>query len=379
MSVVVSLNFFDLTKSEEDRASTLHEKFIVLNALDVSFARNWDDRCVDSQIEAGLTANVVCASMRHQDFGGTLRALCEWRNLIAKSRKMLLATGTNDIVTAKKQRKLAVVLFMDRYQPTKSIEAVYLEYMKEMENGLEVLQSLGLRVSQLAYWRRNIVADGCGERTDSGLSEFGIKVVKEFNRIGLVIDTSHLGPKSISETAEYSEDPVIFSHGGSYSLCENIRNIRDNQIKAVAEKGGVVGIVGGSVLLKKEGAKRGASVVDFMDHVDYVTKLVGVDHVGIGLDRCAPEIKSPQEAVAYFERMKGCFPTGYPEGSTRARAWSIDGIGVPEFDAVGSSLNPYAKLVNITRGLVSRGYSDQEVEKVLGGNFLRVFKKVWGT
>jgi len=77
--------------------------------------------------------------------------------------------------------------------------------------------------------------------------------------------------------------------------------------------------------------------------------------------------------------MKGCFPTGYPEGSTRARAWSIDGIGAPEFDVVGSSLNPYANLVNITRGLISRGYSDQEVEKVLGGNFLRVFKRVWGT
>ena len=173
------------------------------------------------------------------------------------------------------------------------------------------------------------VADNCG------LSEFGQKVVEEMNRIGLVIDLSHVAPKSANEAIEMSKDPVIFSHSNAKALADVNRNITDDQIKAVAEKNGVIGIGTPSFIVKKDGEKTGTSVIDFVNQIDYMVKLVGADYVGIGTD--------------------------YTEGR-----------GPPNF-----CFKSITDLVDVAAELLERGYSDQDLKKIMGENWLRVFKRVW--
>ena len=145
------------------------------------------------------------------------------------------------------------------------------ELVHEDLSRLEVLKAMGVRHMLIAYQTRNRAADGCAEPDDAGLSMFGRSLIREMNRIGMIVDVSHVGRRSSLEAIEHSELPVIFSHSGIHAVCKHIRNIDDDQIKACAASGGAIGVVGIGAFLGDAEAK--AETV--FRHIDHVVQLVG--------------------------------------------------------------------------------------------------------
>jgi membrane dipeptidase len=296
----------------------------------------------------GITScNATALKVRDSFSSATLNIL-GWIENLASLDDIFHATKAEDVRVAKKNGSIALFLgAQNSFQVEDNITYV------------EALQLLGLRIMGLAYQRRTLLADGCGERTDSGLSEFGVNVVSEMNRVGMLIDLSHVGRASSLDAIEFSQDPVVFSHSNARALREHVRNIDDEQMKALAEKGGVQGVTAFQLTLKPADQPR-PTLNDILDHLDYAVNLIGIDHVGIGLDR-GLGVKT----IDHYEGIKEHYPELRTGMSFERWAAGTEGISEPKNDW------------NITRGLVHRGYSDQEIYKILGENFLRVFEKVF--
>jgi len=342
-----------LSKEEERRARDLHKKLILINGLQPpAFTDEWLAKLRDQ----GLTACNYCISGAEgrEDLRTALRHVTETHDRLHRMPDIITQVkSVQDIKDAKKDGKLGLALGFQAPDPIENDLGL-----------LRVFHKLGLKFLQLTYQERNLVGDGCGERTDSGLSNFGIKVVEELNRLGIAIDLSHVGHKTTMEAIELSKDPVIFSHAGVLSVEStrpaNLRNKSDEEIKAMAEKGGVIGLIAYSPYVKH---KEIPTIKDYMNHLEYAVNLVGVDHVGIGLDGPAEEASFTGFAYQYPEL---ALDYGY--------TWA--NILVTDLNGPGVSKGE-ERLVNLARGLVSRGYSDQEIRKIYGDNFLRVFQKVW--
>jgi len=237
--------------------------------------------------------------------------------LEANSDKISLATTADDIIRAKEEGRVVAML---------SVESGG-DAIEGNLSVLRVLYRLGLRMFGLTYNRRNMLADGTAEnRTKSGLTELGVQVVEECNRLGIIVDISHIGDAGFYNVLDVTKAPIIASHHGLRALHDIPRFMTDDQIKTLAENGGVIGVMYGL------GPSPEVTLGDIVDRIDHVVKLAGVEYVGLGSDWDG-----------------GCRPTDLEDSS---------------------------KLPNMTRELVARGYSDEEIKKILGGNFLRVFKKV---
>ena len=314
--------------SMKDEALDLLRSSIVINASESAYPNTpgvmFSKDFLDMLSSIGVNAVAVTSAwLPEHNFRATLDRIISTYSILGGGR-IVYGETVEDILEAKERDKLAVILQFQNSLP--------IEHDVRL---LEVWYKLGVRIVQLTYNPRNLVGDGCAEKTDCGLSEFGQKVVEEMNRIGMVIDLSHVGHKSTNEAIDLSKDPVIFSHSNAKALADVNRNITDEQIEAVAEKNGVIGIGTPSFIVKKEGEKTGTTIIDFVNHVDYMVKLVGADYVGIGTD--------------------------YTEGR-----------GPPGF-----CFKSITDLVDVAAELLERGYSDQDVRKVMGENWLRVFKRVW--
>jgi len=226
---------------------------------------------------------------------------------------------------------------------------------------IQLLHDAGIRHMVLAYNIRNFVADGCAEADNAGLSNFGRQVVKEMNRVGIIIDGSHTGRRSSLEAIELSERPSIFSHCGAYKVCAHIRNIHDDQIRACASSGGVIGVLGlgnclGDLTAKSESVFR---------HIDYVVNLVGPDHVGLGSDY-VPQF--------FYDKT-----TTRPSPQWGKKPWPDPAIGwtnptgtqLPRGE--GTCFQP-EQLTELVEIMVAHGYPPSAIKGILGGNFQRVYK-----
>jgi membrane dipeptidase len=358
-------SYLDLSKDEEEHALALHKESIVIDASIVAFIEYvGKDIWIDDVLKGGLTASNATVCMG-RSFNGALKELGEHHEWAEKNDKALIADKASDIEKAKKERKHAIV-----FGPQNS------SFLEGNIRFLKTARDWGIRIIQLTYNYRNEAGDGCKERCDAGLSNYGVKLVEEMNRLGVLIDLSHTGDASVMEAIEMSKDPVSFTHiiprsttpketGGyakwmssgpygefhEYSLQ---RGKSDEAIQACAEKGGVIGVT--PYFAKKAGDS--TLTADLMDQVDATVDLVGAGQVGFGSDldfrnsvyRGAYIWKHPERIdVDYFTPMDGSWGYGWLE-----------------------------HMPNFTRGLVARGYSDEEIEGIIGGNFLRLFKKVWG-
>jgi len=182
---------------------------------------------------------------------------------------MVFAAGAEDIESAKSAGRLAVGLHFQATEP--------------LDGAIELVQTyydLGVRHMLLAYNQKNAVGDGCAERTDSGISRFGIRLIQEMNAVGVLVDGSHTGHRTTMEAMEHCRAPFIFSHSNAYALVPHYRNIQDDQIRACARSGGLIGINGVNEFL----GDAHASSESMFRHIDYMSTLVGPQYVGIGLD-----------------------------------------------------------------------------------------------
>lgn len=199
----------------------------------------------------------------------------------------------------------------------------------------------------LCYNTKNYVGDGCVEKTDGGLSNFRVQLIKKMNRVGMVIDCSHAEYRTSMEIIDASEKPVIFSHFNVYEICHHPRNIKDDQIKACAATGGMIGINGANQLL----GEVESSPKKFAEHVDYIVQLVSSEHVGIGLD-----LVYFQEILnSFFQNYSNTYPPDYLKGNS------------PFQDL--KSLQP-EQLIEVVDCLLQKNYPEDAIKNILGLNFL---------
>ena len=215
---------------------------------------------------------------------------------------------------------------------------------------------LGIRMMHLTYNRRNMLGDGCAEPANGGISDMGRAAIAEMNRVGVIVDVAHSGWQTSLEAAQASERPMVASHTACAAVNRHIRAKPDEVIRAICETGGLVGICCIPNFLGGNG-----DLVALLDHVDHVAKKFGVDHVGIGTDvahrsqyAALPEAKAPRRP-----RRRPRFAALWPDGALGGR-WP------------GAKTLAWTNWPMFTVGLVQRGYSDEDIRKILGGNMLRV-------
>lgn len=256
-------------------------------------------------------------------------------------QRFVLARTTADIHRARRDGKLAVAFDLEGTEPLGGQPAMVSAYYE-----------LGVRTMLIAYNHRNRAGGGCHDDDDPGLTDLGRAIVAEMNAVGMVVDATHCSYRTSMELFERSSSPVIFSHSNPRALRDHERNVLDEQIRACAATGGVVGINGVGIFLG-ENDSRTATVVD---HIDHVVDLVGPEHVGLGLDY----VFDQAELNRYLRENPELFPAG--KGYT---GWDHYGFVEPE------------RLPDLTACLLGRGYEDDDVRRILGGNFLRVAESTW--
>ena len=223
---------------------------------------------------------------------------------------------------------------------------------------IAVFFRLGVRMMHLTYNRRNLIGDGCAEKADGGLSDFGRMVIAEMNRVGIIPDVAHSGQRTSFEAALYSKRPVVASHTVAGRLSTHFRAKSDEVIEAIKKSGGYVGIcciprfLGGS-----------SNICAFLDHIEYAARKFGVDHVAIGTDRSTT--------------LAPCEFSGTPAPSRRIweSYWPDPGDGGSKVTEEQFNSLMWLNWPCFTVGLVQRGFSDAEIQKIIGGNVLRVVKE----
>lgn len=222
---------------------------------------------------------------------------------------------------------------------------------------VDTFYHLGQRVAQLTYNRRNLIGDGSTERTDSGISDFGVSIIERMNEIGMALDVSHSGDQTTLDAFEISKQPVLITHSNCRTLVPgHPRNKTDEAIRAMARSGGVMGITGVRNFVKD---REPTTIEDMLDHYDHVADLVGVEHVGVGsdIDLDGYDDMPPED----YERLRESYKGSY---AFREKI-DIEGVDHPK------------RMFDLTEGLIRRGYDDPEIEAILGGNFRRVLSEIW--
>ncbi|OAS24014.1 dipeptidase [Paenibacillus oryzisoli] len=224
---------------------------------------------------------------------------------------------------------------------------------------LEAMYNFGLRVLQLTYNNQNYIASGCAEEANGGVSKFGMRFISKMNELGILVDTSHCGKQTTLDACRLSTAPVIASHTGVENIYPHMRCKSDEEFKAIAATGGVIGVFAMPWFV--HGDPNDTTIEHVLDHMDYLVRLVGVDHVGIGTDWPMSDVAW---SLVYFKE------------HIAPRIGFAKGDG-PSTETV-KGLEKYSYFINFTRGLVARGYSDEDVRKMMGENWLCVFEAVCG-
>lgn len=254
--------------------------------------------------------------------------------------KVLFVRTVDDIERAKREKKLALGFHIQGTNP----------FQGRLEM-VQVYYTLGIRSAILAYNQKNLVGDGCHERTDGGLSRYGLELIAEMNRVGMLVDCTHSGYRTTMEAMEASTSPCIFSHSLARALVDHDRNIKDDQILALAKSGGIIGVNGMGFFMSSDGS---ATTEALCRHIDHIAELIGPQHIAIGFDY----IVNGEEFRSFYEANKDTmYPTGYP-------GWPWQYL-------------PPETIGQLTETLLQRGYTETEVRGILGENFLRVARKVW--
>lgn len=230
---------------------------------------------------------------------------------------------------------------------------------------LHTFHRLGLRVNCICGAARTMFGDGVGEsRPEAGITTFGEKLIHEMNRIGMLIDLTHMNDATFFDSIHASEKPVIVSHDGVQAVCPSECNLSDDRLRAIAQNGGVVGMEMVKTELVK-GSQETGEVVTFdhvIDHIDHIVEVAGIDHVGLGLDfDNFPLVRNVHRAMCPFPGSIEGFYTGIPKG-----------------DHMTDDPHNLGECYVIAQYLIDRGYSDEDILKILGGNLLRVLQETIG-
>ncbi|HEU4355565.1 MAG TPA: membrane dipeptidase [Actinomycetota bacterium] len=288
-----------------------------------------------------------------------LRTVAWVRRLVQERDDLAFVETIDDVRAAKAAGRLGVCLHSQNATPF----GLDLDLVGE-------LYAAGLRMSGLAYNVRSLAADGCIEESNAGLSRFGRRLVVEMNRVGMIVDGSHVGVRSTLEAMDVAEAPFVFSHNGCAVVREHPRNLTDEQIRRCAQTGGAIGILAIPLFLTGE---RSAPFEAFLRHLLHAIEVAGVEHVGLGLDHWygmppyANLIWPPVDARAddgVSDLREIFWDEPAPAGQDVVEG-EVEGLGTP------------AGVPLITAALLDRGLTEAEVAGVMGGNWLRVLAATW--
>ncbi|WP_084696423.1 dipeptidase [Maribacter thermophilus] len=324
----------------------LYNNAIVNDGLIIS--RNWNEDSFKALAESGYTG--FNASVDSGNLEKGLRNLNNWQTIIKENPdRLILGTSADDYERAKKEGKVVVMLgFQNSTMVGRSIK------------NLDKLYDAGMRWMQLTYNERNYLGDGSTERTNCGLSDFGVEVVERMNELGIMVDLSHCGKETTNDGIAYSKAPVSINH----SMCEALhkdhpRAKTDDQIKAMADKGGIIGIICLGYMI---GPNLGTDTTleTYVNHIDHAVKIGGIDHVGLASDFAIQGLEATGATrenwyVPRLTRFKPSYKVQWPP-------W------IPELDKPD-------RYLQVAKVLDKRGYSTGDIEKILGQNWLRFYKE----
>ena len=273
-----------------------------------------------------------------------LSFLAAWQGFAGRNANLFSLVGkASDIDEAKRAGKIAVIMGIqnaDQFREAKDVKTFY---------------ELGLRCAQLTYNSQNLLGSGSTEREDGGLSDFGADIIKAMNDVGMLVDVSHCGDRTTLDAIDASSKPIAITHSNCRALNNHPRLKTDEAIKKLAAKGGVMGITEVRMFVRD---KDPTTLDHMIDHIDHVVKLVGIDHVGIGSDAGLTGYDNmPAEQL---KMLRGSYKASY---AMRDKL-DTDGYG------------PRRAYV-LADALIRRGYSDDNIIAILGGNFRRLLGSIW--
>lgn len=322
-------------------AQQVHQDSIIIDGLNASWFLNNE---VIERIHQGGTTAVNATIAAWHNPADTIDAIGRmYQQLDSYQHIAMLARNISDIHTAKATGKTSFILGFQDVNP-----------IADKLHLLRVYYELGVRIIQLTYNFENLVGFGCQAPEDKGLTHFGREVVTEMNRLGILIDLSHCGPSTTLDAIEYSEKPVAITHSNAASQFPHPRNKSDDALKACAAKGGVIGAVSFPAMLTRH---LPATLDDYVNTIDYLVEMVGIDHVATGPDFMEEMPKEVVEIVL----------SGLP-------------VDVMTFMQTIPPVQNFASakdMPNLTAKLIDRGYSITDTGKIMGGNWLRLYEQVW--
>lgn len=338
--------FIQLSNEESERANRLFENLPTVDLHTHIFGSIHFSFDYELVRQAGITCCFEAVPALSEDFDESMELLGRYRAIVAAQPGLVSATRAEDIREANQEGKQAIMYQLEPQSFGRNLDRIDIAY------------GLGVRMMLLTFNTKNYLGDGCAERADNGLSYLGIELVERLNNMGILIDLSHCGVQTTLDAVKFSKDPVLANHTGARALnppCTRLKT--DEEIGAIAAKGGLIGI---SAIPNQLSSEPEQGIEDMLNHIDYVVKLVGVDHVAIGLDNTFAD------QVAHHRELAKSKSVDLERSGIKLVADYMYGIESP------------LEWKNIVRGLVSRGYSDEEIEKIIGGNALRLIEDVVG-
>lgn len=312
-------------------------------------------------ISAGLTAAVVDIPAYPRNFARAIEGMADWNDVFrGPESRFLKVLRAADFAEAKRSGRLGIVLAC---QDASILDSSTGSVNDRNLRNLRLFHDLGMRVLQLTHNERNAIGDSFREKSDAGLSRLGEKVMAEMNALGMLVDLSHCGDRTTLEAARLSTKPVAVTHAGCRALHPSLRNKPDEVIRVLADRGGYFGIYNMSLWLTE---RETASVDDVIDHIGHVVKVGGIDLAGFGSD--GPVLRNDTPPEVMLQGMQG---------------YARRNLGLPGAETIPrhvlvQELNAPGRLLVLAEGLLRRGYKEDQVEKILGGNFVRVFREAVG-
>ncbi len=317
---------------------------IVIDALQYS---NWDRSIFEQMREGGLDCVHVTIAY-HETCRETLINIGQWNNRFEQHDDLITPVrAASDVHRAREENKTGVVFGFQNCSPVED------DYML-----VEIFHTLGVRFMQLSYNNQSLLATGCYEENDPGITRFGKQVIQEMNRVGMVIDMSHSAERSTLEAIELSQRPIAITHANPSFFHAALRNKSDAVLKALGESKGMLGLSLYPFHLKN-GPQ--CTLQDFCIMVEKTAELMGIDRIGIGSDLCQNQ---PDSVVEWMRTGRWSKQVDFGEGSASNAGWPAQ----PHW--FQNSMH-YS---NIETGLRNRGFTEYDIRKVMGLNWLRFFE-----
>ncbi len=312
---------------------------------------NWSPE-IFQQMKVGGVDAVHVTIAYHENLRETILKIEQWNRWFEMySDRIMMGRTGDDVRRARETGRTAIFFGFQNPSPI------------EDDIGLvEIVHTLGARFMQLTYNNQSLLATGCYESQDSGITRMGKQVIKEMNRVGLVIDMSHSAERSTLEAIDLSARPIVISHANPSAWAPALRNKSDTVIKALAARGGMFGFSLYPHHLKDKSA---CTLDSFCSMVARMAELVGVEHLGMGTDLCQGQ---PDSVVEWMRKWRYTKETDYGEGSASN----------PGFPPMPSWFEDNRDFDKVAAGLHAIGFTERDVDAILGENWLRFFDQNFG-